>query len=323
MASKKSRIPDSFFAMASKYPGVPRTRPATTSNPPRDPSTPPATASNKPHTPNVFAYWHNHLLRTYVEKNDPLDGHTPRPKLKEFTDIVRRGDPPNLPICIIGAGVAGLYAAMILGSLGINYQIVEANGRVGGRVATHEFPNGDASDYFVRDHDLHSHCVLTLSKDYGAMRYPDTPFMKRTFDLFRNRELPGINLIPYTLEMVNPPGTWLYFNGIRVNNRATNDVVDPFQVGNYVNEENLKTQGAVLDKLQQVIQPFRDFFRPAPDGTKPGIAQAVATLFQETNRFSLKSYMLTVAGMDPKDVNWCQTLTDAEGTFDLSLTQCG
>ena len=26
--------------------------------------------------------------------------------------------------------------------------------------------------------------------------------------------------------------------------------------------------------------------------------------------------------MDPKDVNWCQTPTDAEGTFDLSLTQC-
>ena len=276
-------------------------------------------ASNQPPIPNVFAHCHRHLLQDYIQKNDAPSGHIPRSELPQFTEIIRRRDPPDLPVCIIGAGVAGLYTAMILQDLGIKYQIIEANNRVGGRVATYKFPDGD---YFVRDPYLHSHCFLTLAKDYGAMRYPDTPFMKRTFDLFRNRGLQGIDLIPYTLEMVDPPNTWLYFNSVRVNNRDEDVTGDPFKVKGYVNDQSLTTQKAVLDKLQEVIQPFRDLFRPREDGSYPDIAQAIDALFQATNKFSLRSYMLMAKDMDPKDINWCQTLTDAEGTFDLSLTQC-
>jgi heterodisulfide reductase subunit A-like polyferredoxin len=39
------------------------------------------------------------------------------------------------PVCIIGAGPAGLYTAMILQSLGIPYRLLEASGRVGGEPA--------------------------------------------------------------------------------------------------------------------------------------------------------------------------------------------
>ena len=58
---------------------------------------------------------------------------------------------PNLPVGIIGAGMAGLYTAMIFESLGIKYQIVDANfeHRVGGRLFTYRFPNGGHYDYFV------------------------------------------------------------------------------------------------------------------------------------------------------------------------------
>lgn len=121
--------------------------------------------------------------------------------------------------------------------------------------------------------------------------------------------------------MVNPANTWLYFNRVRVNNRAKGVAGDPFLVSGYVNDQSLTTQEAVLNKLQEVVQPFRDLFRPRADGSLPDIAEAIASLFQETNKFSLRSYMLMVHNMDPRDVNWCQTLTDAEGTFDLSLTQ--
>lgn len=57
----------------------------------------------------------------------------------------------NPPVCIIGAGMAGLYTAMILESLMIRYHIVDANTRerVGGRVFTYKFPNGGPYDYFV------------------------------------------------------------------------------------------------------------------------------------------------------------------------------
>ncbi|OBZ77640.1 hypothetical protein A0H81_02546 [Grifola frondosa] len=106
------------------------------------------------------------------------------------------------PICIVGAGVAGLYAAMILQDLGIEYEILESSDRIGGRIFTHRF-NGQAGynapintparyDYF----------------DVGAMRFPRIPFMERVFDLFGRI---GINdlLIEYKLRTNN---NLMYYN---------------------------------------------------------------------------------------------------------------
>lgn len=64
--------------------------------------------------------------------------------------------------------MAGLYTAMILKPLDISYEILEASNRIGGRVFTHRFSD-DPGDYY----------------DAGAMRFPDTPIMDRTFRLFR------------------------------------------------------------------------------------------------------------------------------------------
>jgi cation diffusion facilitator CzcD-associated flavoprotein CzcO len=56
----------------------------------------------------------------------------------------------NLPVCIIGAGVAGLYTAMMLDFLGIKYEILEASERHGGRLYTHHFNKLDGPyQYFV------------------------------------------------------------------------------------------------------------------------------------------------------------------------------
>ena len=68
---------------------------------------------------------------------------------------------------IIGAGASGLYAAILLQSFGIPYEILEANDRPGGRIWTHyfDFETWNASkpgdpeyyDYFVTQH-LHRIC---------------------------------------------------------------------------------------------------------------------------------------------------------------------
>jgi NADPH-dependent 2,4-dienoyl-CoA reductase/sulfur reductase-like enzyme len=56
----------------------------------------------------------------------------------------------TLPVCILGAGAAGLYIAMMLDSLGINYDLMEGSGRTGGRIFTYHFPkNPDKFQYFV------------------------------------------------------------------------------------------------------------------------------------------------------------------------------
>lgn len=56
-------------------------------------------------------------------------------------------------IGILGAGVAGLYTALMIDSLGpdsgITYQILEADQRIGGRLYTHKFEGHTPNDYYV------------------------------------------------------------------------------------------------------------------------------------------------------------------------------
>jgi hypothetical protein len=68
-------------------------------------------------------------------------------------------------LCIVGAGMAGLYIALILDTLdipGISFDFFEASDRIGGRCLTHEFSK-IPHDYY----------------DIGAMRFPDIKVMSR------------------------------------------------------------------------------------------------------------------------------------------------
>ena len=58
---------------------------------------------------------------------------------------------PQHPVCILGAGAAGLYIAMILDDLDIDYELMEGSGRTGGRLYTHKFPKntGDYQYYVI------------------------------------------------------------------------------------------------------------------------------------------------------------------------------
>jgi heterodisulfide reductase subunit A-like polyferredoxin len=54
-----------------------------------------------------------------------------------------------VPVGILGGGMAGLYAAMMLAQRKIPFQILEATDRVGGRCYTYNFPGGGEWDYYV------------------------------------------------------------------------------------------------------------------------------------------------------------------------------
>lgn len=56
----------------------------------------------------------------------------------------------DITVGIIGAGASGLYIAMILQILGIDYEILEGSDRPGGRILTHHFKQGkEPWNYFV------------------------------------------------------------------------------------------------------------------------------------------------------------------------------
>jgi hypothetical protein len=82
-----------------------------------------------------------------------------------------------LKVGIIGAGAAGLYSAILLESLGIDYEILEANTRIGGRIYTHRFDEArwlkskpgqpDYYNYYVRSvHNLGSEILTALSRTW-------------------------------------------------------------------------------------------------------------------------------------------------------------
>lgn len=112
-------------------------------------------------TQNVKARWAQRLVREKlsVEINalqengvtlaalpdvgHPQWTHDNLPKDPKYKDGKRRVGGDNTPprkVCIVGAGIAGLYIAMILDSLkvpNLTYDILEANSRVGGRIYTY------------------------------------------------------------------------------------------------------------------------------------------------------------------------------------------
>ena len=151
------------------------------------------------------------------------------------------------------------------------------------------------------------------------MRFADTPWMKRTFDLARNRGL-NVKLIPYIIQMVDPANTLLYYNFSRVNNQAPSVVPDPFSVSSYVTDPDLRTPEGVSKRVSEVFQPFRDYFRHLP-GQTTDIEAAMKRLFEETNKFSMRSYMVQ-GGMTGKSILWCETIDGSTASYDRALTEC-
>ena len=106
--------------------------------------------------PNIYASRGRFVLSRYHAQQQ--QEAIPDYKLSTMKSHFHNPKPTaELPICIIGAGMAGLYAAMILQSLKIPYQIVDAGTRerVGGRVFTHRFEGGDSPNYYVSRTHMH------------------------------------------------------------------------------------------------------------------------------------------------------------------------
>ncbi|TFK36513.1 hypothetical protein BDQ12DRAFT_609672 [Crucibulum laeve] len=233
-----------------------------------------------------------------------------------------------LPVGIIGAGIGGLYTALMLDFLGISYEVLEAKSHSGGRLFTHHFKNGKFYDYY----------------DVGAMRFPlpkkdgqgkyEDGVMKRLAKLF---EYPKLNtggelqleskLRPYFFK-ASSTGTgkgFLYFNGVRALN-------DPSAQCTFHAEEmgvpDVYIKVGVERIVDDVVQPFA---KGLLDDLKTGSTSGWDCMMQ-FDKHSMRSY-LTMCYIPSKEldlpeehlstsvINWLETFDKSSGWYDRALTE--
>ncbi|EKM51231.1 uncharacterized protein PHACADRAFT_213099 [Phanerochaete carnosa HHB-10118-sp] len=210
---------------------------------------------------------------------------------------------------IIGGGIGGLYAALLLEDSDIKYTIYEADNRIGGRLYTYSgFPDRrTVYDYY----------------DVGAMRFPDTPIMKPVFDLFR---LLRLKLLDYYLVDRNSNSTRC-FNDI-VRQRGEGPILP--QDYNIYNVPQYWGKHGVHKNVENVVRPFKDRLKyDQENGTHDGWA-----LMMKYDVWSMRAYMAGNRSDEDKDldsldlipyplevVEWCETFDHSTSSYDKALTE--
>lgn len=145
------------------------------------------------------------------------------------------------------------------------------------------------------------------------MRYPDTLFMKRTFDLARNRLGLADRMLPYIPANDN---TFLHFNGIRMPLGRVDDKFDVFKVSEsnggvvpdeYVAEGFEAFRYKILGELRQLFvnYPFDAAFEK----------------LMEFDGHTVTSYLTFVKKLPYSVIKWYETMDSRTGLFDASLIE--
>ena len=90
------------------------------------------------------------------------------------------------------------------------------------------------------------------------MRFPDTPYMKRTFDLFRKV---GVPTLPYKFKSGK---TFLNFNNkVFQRDASANGPVpkdNDFGINEFTNTDNIDEFADYADPIDETVEPFRQLY---------------------------------------------------------------
>ncbi|SPO07083.1 uncharacterized protein DNG_09777 [Cephalotrichum gorgonifer] len=216
----------------------------------------------------------------------------------------------NLTVGIIGGGAAGLYAALLLESLDIDYEILESSERIGGRIFTHRFnPTAwEASEPGQPDYyDYY---------DAGAMRFPGMEWMDRIIGEKNNslvsyinskvQPKDQVNLIPYYFQANN---TFRLFNDILAYNQE-NPSAETFEV-------LVSDGGTIEDDAFAALSPG-DVFHDEVEALINALTEDFDTGFQllmQYDSVSVRQYLLQ-QGYSHQQVDWIETIADATTHYD-------
>ncbi|KAF7372864.1 Amine oxidase [Mycena sanguinolenta] len=223
----------------------------------------------------------------------------PTPPLEGLTQWPAKPDPlpasQQLNIGIIGGGVAGLYAALLLQREGHLVRIFEGTDRVGGRVYTHYFTQ-EENQYF----------------EAGAMRIPDSKFHAITFDLidYVQSLVPtdrAVDLIPYHL---NSAGNDLFINGQRKPGVSVSSTT-PAQLDWPDIPEKFNKSASTL--LTDAISLFID-------ALENDFAKGIEQLLKFDN-YSFRTYLMSVMEYPSSVVDFMETVLSQTNQYALSVPE--
>ncbi|KAL0567494.1 hypothetical protein V5O48_014498 [Marasmius crinis-equi] len=258
------------------------------------------------------------LLPITLGQSIPRDRPQPLHNIDRIPIFTEDGTAPkdDILVGIIGAGPAGLYAAMILDDLKIHYEILEGSSRPGGRIRTHYFdPRPQSSskepcwNYF----------------DVGAMRFPKIPIMWRVFDLFENRLGIKDTLIPY---IMSSPNQVLHYNNIGVrqvdikpDQALTDSWNDSTDKGGLVPEDYVDK--GVNHWLEQCFGRFKEALKKDWDQGWEKLMQYdkySARMFMAT-KFEENDFPGKKDAYPDSVINWMERMNTGTGLFDMAFSE--
>ena len=206
---------------------------------------------------------------------------------------------PKIKVGIIGAGMSGLYAGLLLKKHDIPFHILEGrNNRIGGRVYTcrEGFGPGD-HQYF----------------EAGAMRLPCIDSQNRIFQLIKylndQKEVADterIELIDYTYKY--DEGNLVYVNGKRMLLKYANE--HPKELGFDLRPEDAaKTADKLMDEVMNKL--LVEFGRDQQ------------AFFKKYDHMSLRYYLGNCASPKwyPAKINYAETMTSGTNAFTYGLVE--
>ncbi|KAG1869407.1 hypothetical protein DFJ58DRAFT_63493 [Suillus subalutaceus] len=289
---------------------------------------------------DVFGYWGRNIIEKYDDALLKLIGPLTATALEETSQLPELSqdgyDPMPGTVGILGAGVGGLYTALILDSLNIKYEILEASDHTGGRLLTYNFPNGGKYDYY----------------DVGAMRFPlpkkdaqgnyKIGIMRRLGELINYPKLNTTPRLPSTLDLFKAPlksklidyhftskrqGYFLYFNTQRYRVPQTPSRPPDFHARDMGVDSQYIAAG-VENIVEDVIGPFaKDIIKDIEQNVHSGWDNML-----KHDAYSLRSFMsfkyipsaslqIPPTHLSTNVINWCETFENSTGSYDRALTE--